>query len=111
MTTSYLGDTLVHASFPLLLYSTGYLHPLVLLGPVANYIFLRYVGGDRENEANQEERYQSHDPQKHVQLVAWRAEKNSFWPQLRELDNPWTWVVVLAGALGVVVERELSKRF
>jgi len=54
------------------------LHPLVLLGPVANYSFLHYIGGERENEANQEERYQAHDPEKHVQLVVWRAKKNSF---------------------------------
>jgi hypothetical protein len=33
------------------------MHPLALLGPVANYIFLRFVGGDAENEASEEQRY------------------------------------------------------
>jgi hypothetical protein len=56
--TSYLSGILIHASFPLLLFATDFFHPLVVIGPVANYVFLRYVGGDRENEANQKERYQ-----------------------------------------------------
>merc|ERR1711981_1075508 len=50
---NYLGDALIHASFPLLLYGSGMLHPLALLGPAANYVYLRYVGGDRQTETSQ----------------------------------------------------------
>jgi len=53
----YLGDALIHMSFPLLLWSTPAWHPLLLLGPLTNYRFLRKLGGDIENEASQEEGY------------------------------------------------------
>ena len=72
---SYLGDALVHASFALLNIANG-LNPVVLLGPVANYLFLRLFGGDKENETGQEERYTKYDKQKYEQLQAWRQEKN-----------------------------------
>jgi hypothetical protein len=109
--TSYLGDILIHASFPLLLFATGFFHPLVLMGPLANYVFLRYVGGDGENEASQEKRYQVEDRVKYEQLQTWRREKNAFWPKLSELRNRWTWVVVCAGGVGVLVERSLRCAF
>ncbi len=63
---SYLGDTLVHAAFPLLLYASDMLAPIELLGPIANYIFLRYVGGDKENEASQGQQYAKEDSNKNV---------------------------------------------
>jgi hypothetical protein len=44
------------------------------------------------------------DPHKYAQLQAWRREKNSFWPALSELANPWMWAVVGSGVVGVVVE-------
>jgi steroid 5-alpha reductase family enzyme len=102
---NYLGDTLVHSAFPFLLYSTGLLHPIAVLGPIANYVFLRYVGGDAENEASQEERYAKNDPTKLRQLQQYRATKNSFWPRLQEFTNPWFLTIVGAGVGTVLVER------
>ncbi|RDW78968.1 DUF1295 domain protein [Aspergillus mulundensis] len=102
---NYLGDALIHFSFPILLLGAGLFHPLAALGPVANYVFLRFVGGDRENEATQAERYAKEDPIKARDFAEYRAEKNSFWPSVKELGNKWTWAVVLAGAGGVVLER------
>lgn len=93
----------MHLSF-VVLNAANTFNPLVLLGPVANYVFLRFVGGDAQNEASQEERYRMQDPHKYAQLLAWRREKNSFWPGLSELANPWTWAVVASGLVGVVVE-------
>ena len=101
--SSYLGDTLVHVSF-LLLNAANNFSPFVFLGPLANYLYLRFVGGDKQNEPSQEARYQAKDPHKLGQLQEWRSEKNSFWPSLTELVNPWTWVVIGSGVLGVVVE-------
>lgn len=107
---NYLGDTLVHFSFPLLVFANGLFQPLSLLGPLANYTFLRFVGGDKENEATQEQRYKATAPKKYTQLEQWRATKNSFWPALKEVTNPWSLILVGIGAVGVVVERGL-KRF
>lgn len=100
---NYLGDTLVHCSFALLNAANKF-NPLVLLGPVANYVFLRCVGGDKQTEASQEERYRKSNAGKYQQLQAWRREKNSFWPGLAELANRWTWVVLGGGLVGVFVE-------
>ncbi|KAF4303883.1 hypothetical protein GTA08_BOTSDO07666 [Botryosphaeria dothidea] len=102
---NYLGDALCHFSFPVLLYSAGILHPLAVLGSVANYVFLRFIGGDKENEASQEERYTKENPLKYQQLQEWKREKNSFWPSIKEFQNKWTWVVFAVGAGGVVLER------
>jgi steroid 5-alpha reductase family enzyme len=44
---NYLGDALVHFSFPLWTLGAGIFTPWQLLGPIANYTFLRSVGGDR----------------------------------------------------------------
>lgn len=101
---NYLGDALIHASFPILLYSTGIMHPLTLLGPIANFAFLRYIGGDSETEASQEVRYRKEDQTKYAQLQKYKQEKNSFWPNVKELTNPWTLVVLGAGVGGAVVE-------
>ncbi|KAI9925055.1 hypothetical protein ASPWEDRAFT_118486 [Aspergillus wentii DTO 134E9] len=100
---NYLGDSLVHFSF-ILLNAANTFNPLVLLGPIANYVYLRFVGGDKQNEASQEERYEKEDPQKYAQLLSWRNEKNSFWPSVSELANPWTWAVLGSGFIGVFVE-------
>ncbi|KAI1760408.1 DUF1295-domain-containing protein [Hypoxylon sp. FL1150] len=104
---NYLGDALCHFAFPLLLYSVGQMHPLTLLGPVANYIFLRFIGGDRENEESQEKRYSKENPVKYQQLQKYKETKNSFWPNLSEANNKWLWIVAAAGAGGVVLERSL----
>ncbi|KAK7543151.1 hypothetical protein IWX49DRAFT_408746 [Phyllosticta citricarpa] len=102
---NYLGDALVHLSFPAILYSAGIMHPLALLAPVANYLFLRFIGGDKENEASQAERYAKTNPFKYQQLQEYRMEKNSFWPSFSELKNKWTWAVLAVGAGGAILER------
>ncbi|KAI9641229.1 hypothetical protein NHQ30_010029 [Ciborinia camelliae] len=98
---NYLGDALIHASFPLILYGAGLFHPLMLLAPLANYAFLRYIGGDRENERSQEARYEVTDPRKLKDFKRYQREKNSFWPGVEELQNRWTWIVVAIGAAGM----------
>jgi len=101
---NYLGDAFVHLSFIVLLYGSDMLAPVELLGPLANYLFLRYFGGDKENEANQTRRYSMSDPEKMQQLEQFRSEKNSFWPAAKELGNKWLWAVLGCGALGVAIE-------
>ncbi|KAI2472715.1 DUF1295-domain-containing protein [Annulohypoxylon bovei var. microspora] len=105
---NYLGDVLCHLSFPLLLYSAGQLHPLTLIGPIANYIFLRFIGGDKENEESQENRYSKENPVKYQELQQYKQAKNSFWPGVGEVSNKWLWAIVAAGAGGVVLERSLN---
>lgn len=104
---NYLGDALIHASFPILLLGSGLMHPLVLAGPLVNYFFLRFVGGDSETEAYQEERYAKNDPLKAQELEEYKQEKNSFWPSLNELQNKWSWIVIAVGAGAVAVEQTL----
>lgn len=104
-TCSYLGDALVHLSFPLFLWGSGKLHPIVLLGPAANYAFLRYIGGDAQNEASQSERYAKTNPLKAQEFEAYRQTKNSFWPKAEEAKNPWTLTVLGAGVAGLALER------
>ncbi|OLN97717.1 hypothetical protein CCHL11_07947, partial [Colletotrichum chlorophyti] len=108
---NYLGDALCHLSFPVLLYSAGMLHPLAALGPFFNYFILRYLGGDKENEANQEERYAKENPLKHQQLQQYKREKNSFWPSVAEWNNKWVWIIATVGAAGVAAERGLLAYF
>jgi len=108
---NYLGDALCHLSFPVLLYSAGMMHPLAALGPVFNYVILRYLAGDKQNEASQEERYAKENPLKFQQLQEYKRDKNSFWPSLAEYDNKWVWIVAAAGVAGAVVERGLLAFF
>jgi hypothetical protein len=105
--TSYLGDTLVHISFIVMLYGSDMLAPVELLGPIANYAFLRYFGGDAEKEQHQERRYSASQPEKFAELKKFREDKNSFWPRTEEFQNKWLWIVLGAGAAGVVVEQTL----
>ncbi|PYH91323.1 DUF1295-domain-containing protein [Aspergillus ellipticus CBS 707.79] len=107
---NYLGDTLIHTSF-LLLNAASNFNPIVLLGPLTNYLFLRFVGGDRQTEASQEARYVVDDPARYAQLQSWRASKNSFWPGVKEIVNPWVWGVVGVGVAGVVVEEGVRGLF
>lgn len=44
---NYLGDALCHFAFPLWNLGAGLFSPWQLLGPVANYLFLRGIGGDK----------------------------------------------------------------
>lgn len=104
---NYLGDALIHASFPILLLSAGILHPITVLGPIANYVFLRFIGGDKQNEESQAERYSKHDAVKADEFEKYREEKNSFWPKPEELSNGWTLGMLAAGIAGVVLERGL----
>lgn len=64
----------------------------------------------RQNEEYQLERYSKHNHTKHQQLQQWKAEKNSFWPRLREIGNPWTLAMIGVGMLGAVTEFLLEDR-
>lgn len=108
--SSYLGDTLVHLSFGLLNMSNSF-NPIVLIGPLANYLFLRYVSGDKQTEASQEDRYPRDDPKKFTQLQQWRDENNSFWPSLHDLTKPWALAVGACGLIGVFVEETVRTSF
>lgn len=44
---NYLGDALCHLAFPLWNLGSGLFSPWQLLGPIANYAFLRGIGGDK----------------------------------------------------------------
>lgn len=83
----------------------------MLLGPLANYVFLRCVGGDKQTEDSQEERYKTKDLHKYVQLREWRREQNSFWPSLRDLTNPWALAIAACGLIGVVLEETVRRTF
>jgi hypothetical protein len=85
------------------------MHPLALLGPVANYAFLRCVGGDKENESSQEQRYFKEKSPKYSQLQDYKASKNSFWPDAAEVQNPWFLAIVAVGASGIVLERAFRR--
>jgi hypothetical protein len=102
--TSYLGDTFVHISFIVLLYGSDMLAPIELLGPLANYAFLRFFGGDKEKESHQTRRYSQSHPKKMAELEKFRDEKNSFWPATKEFSNKWLWTVIGLGGVGVAVE-------
>jgi hypothetical protein len=105
--SSYLGDALVHLSFITLLYGSDMLAPIELLGPLANYAFLRFFGGDKQKEEHQTRRYSASYPDKMAELERFREEKNAFWPQTKEFANKWLWTVVGLGGLGVAVEEAL----
>lgn len=70
-----------------------------MLGPLANYAFLRYYGGDTD-ETDQTERYKKHDALKYQELEQSKIEKNSIWPDVREAANPW---VLGTFAIGTVL--------
>ncbi|KAL1798687.1 hypothetical protein ACET3X_002724 [Alternaria dauci] len=104
---NYLGDALVHISFIVMLYGSDMLAPIELLGPAANYAFLRFFGGDAEKEKHQERRYSASQPDKLRELEKFRADKNAFWPSVDELSNKWLWTVLGVGGLGIAVEQTL----
>ncbi|KAK3338913.1 hypothetical protein B0H65DRAFT_432331 [Neurospora tetraspora] len=101
---NYLGDMLVHLSFPLLLWANNALLPIHLLGPLTNYIFLRYVSGDKENEHCQARRYSTENVNKKIDFDKYRREENAFWPDKCQVSNKWTWIVVGAGVAGALLE-------
>lgn len=100
----------MHLSF-LLMNITDSFNPIVLLGPLANYLYLRLVGGDKKTEECQEKRYREQDYHKYEQLCNWRGEKNSFWPSLKDLSNPWALAIVGCGLIGVVTEEVVRSTF
>lgn len=106
---SYLGDTLVHFSFPLLLFASNSLQPIHLLGPLLNYLFLRYVSGDKENEQSQARRYSTENVNKKIDFDKYRREENAFWPDKSQVTNKWTWYVVGAGVAGALLEGLVTK--
>ncbi|KAK5204709.1 hypothetical protein LTR41_009565 [Exophiala xenobiotica] len=119
---NYLGDALIHLAFPFLLLSssaTNQISPLLtFLGPLANYVFLRYVGGDRENEESQKERYNAAALRDNTEAAvklsefeAYKREENSFWPKLDQVRNKWTWIVVACGAAGALLEQFSRSQF
>jgi hypothetical protein len=83
------------------------LAPVELLGPLANYIFLRFYGGDAQKEKYQTRRYSSFSQEKFAELERFRNEKNAFWPAAQEFGNKWLWIVLGAGGLGVAIEETL----
>ena len=100
---SYLGDGIAHIAFPLLLWDTPAFQPLVLLGPLANYGFLRYMGGNKENESSQGEPYEKADNEEKMQdLRKADEEKKSFLAAPGEIKKPWLWTFVRLGAIAVV---------
>lgn len=107
--SSYLGDALIHFSFPILLYASDMLAPIELIGPIANYLYLRYLGGDKVTEHHQERRYSVALPDKAADLEQYRSEKNSFWPRFEELQNEYLWITVGAGAAVALVEQAIHR--
>ena len=95
--------------FPILFYGSGLLHPIALLGPVANYLFLRFVGGTQKTETSQRRRNSTSNPQKFAQFEEYSEEKNSFWPSTKEVQNPWLWTVIGGGVAGVAIEHVLRE--
>jgi hypothetical protein len=106
---SYLGDQLLHLAYPLFLYANNLFNPLALLSPLTNYLFLRYIGGDKENEASQEQRYRKDAPQKLAELESFKQDKNSFWPSAVEITNKWTWICAGLGVTGFAFEKLLRR--
>ena len=94
-------------SFIVMLYGSDMLAPIELLGPAANYAFLRFFGGDAEKEKHQERRYSASSPEKLRELEQFRQDKNAFWPSVNELKNKWLWTVLGFGGLGIAVEQTL----
>ncbi|KAK6507442.1 hypothetical protein TWF481_005874 [Arthrobotrys musiformis] len=101
---NYLGDFLVHLSFPLMALADGVFNPIMFVGPIANYIFLRFIAGDKENERYQMKKYEKESAEKYEEYKQWKREKNSFWPGFGEVGNLWTWVVISIGGAAAVGE-------
>lgn len=86
------------------------LAPVEILGALANYFYLRNIGGTAQKEKSQERRYSVSSLEKHADLQKYREEKNSFWPDFKEiLNNEWAWYVVGAGVVGAGVEQLLHQ--
>ncbi|KAK8095056.1 hypothetical protein PG997_001741 [Apiospora hydei] len=108
---NYLGDSLVHFSFPLLLYGSDMLAPIEILGCLANYAFLRYIGGDKQTEQHQERRYSQTNLEKHADFKKFKETHNSVWPRVEVVKNKWLWYVLGAGVVGAAVEQAVHQLF
>ena len=108
---SFLGDALVNFSFPLFLFANNMLAPIALLGPLANYLFLRYVGGGKEKEESQARRYGAEDVAKKIDFDRYRHEINAFWPDVSQVHNKWTWIVVGCGVAAAVAQTAVRRLF
>ena len=86
------------------------LAPIELLGSIANYIFLRSIGGDKPTEASQGRRYSVSSSEKFADLQRYQKEKNAFWPDLtKEIQNSWLWTIVGTGVAGALIEQALHQ--
>ncbi|KZP01394.1 hypothetical protein CALVIDRAFT_532153 [Calocera viscosa TUFC12733] len=101
-----LGDALVHLSFPLLTLATPFWNTWYLLGPAAEYAYLRFwfVGGDA-GEDEQVAQYAREDTRKWNDWKNWAKDVNSFWPGFNAIANKWSYIVIACGAGTVVLER------
>jgi hypothetical protein len=51
----------------------------------------------RQNEEYQQERYSREDPVKYAEFQDYREQKNSFWPSISEVTNPWMLICIGSG--------------
>ncbi|TFK53548.1 DUF1295-domain-containing protein [Heliocybe sulcata] len=103
---NYLSNILTHTAYPLLLLSTPFAHPVLALGPIANYLFLRFVAGDRMTEHYQEQHYEEvADYTKLEDLKEYKNTRNAVWPGVDSVKQGWTYAVLGLGAAGVLLER------
>ncbi|ORY71409.1 uncharacterized protein BCR38DRAFT_331367 [Pseudomassariella vexata] len=106
---NYLGDILVHLSFPLLLYGSDMLAPIEVLGGIANYLFLRYIGGDKQTEKHQTRRYSQSSVEKHADFEKFKQSHNSVWPKADVLENKWFWIVAGVGVAVAGIEQAIHQ--
>jgi hypothetical protein len=64
----------------------------------------------RQNEEYQRERYSKEDPNKYLEFQEYRRQKNSFWPGLSEIVNPWTILCIASGAAAAGAEYLIEAR-
>ncbi|KAJ5114400.1 DUF1295-domain-containing protein [Penicillium alfredii] len=75
-TCQYWGETLAHISFGLFGFADSR-NPVTLLGPLVNYLFLRFMATPSLNEETQELRFELEKSPNLAQLNEWLESKNS----------------------------------
>jgi hypothetical protein len=65
----------------------------------------------RQNEEYQRERYSKEDPNKYLEFQEYCRQKNSFWPGLSEIVNPWTILCIASGAAAAGAEYLVETRY
>ena len=98
-------------SWPLFLYANDMLAPIALLGPFANHIWIRFIGGVKATEESQARRYGAEDIAKKVEFDRYRRERNAFWPDPSQIYNKWSWIIVGCGVACVVADQVVLKLF